>query len=96
MVGDNTIPLPLALPPDDGAARARSPLLPVRHQPDFFVCDIVDAAIKGDTASMEHPVFSLSKKPDMKIRRYENGDKWVEIRPIATSSSTASANSSQR
>lgn len=59
----------------------RSPLLPVRHQPDFFVCDIFDAAMKGDSASMEHPIFSLSKKPDMKIRRYENGDKWAEVRP---------------
>jgi Replication initiator protein A len=60
---------------------ARSPLLPIRHQPDFFVCDIVDAAFKGDQTSMEHPVFSLSKKPDMKTRRYENGDKWMEIVP---------------
>ena len=68
-VGDNT--------------KARSPLLPVRHQPDFFVCDVFDAALKGDSASMEHPIFSLSKKPDMKTRRYENGDSWAEVRPGA-------------
>lgn len=61
--------------------RPRSPLLPIRHQRDFFVCDIFDAAVKGDTASMEHPIFSLSKKPDLKVRRYENGDKWAEVRP---------------
>jgi hypothetical protein len=71
----------------DGAesevAKARSPLLPVRHQADFFVCDVFDAALKGDTASMEHPIFSLSKKPDMKIRRYDNGAHWAEIRPSA-------------
>jgi hypothetical protein len=65
----------------DNTKIARSPLLPIRHQPDFFVCDIVDAAFKGDQTSMEHPVFSLSKKPDMKTRRYENGDKWMEIVP---------------
>jgi hypothetical protein len=59
----------------------RSPLLPIRHQRDFFVCDVFDAALKGDRASMEHPIFSLSKKPDMKVRRYENGDSWAEIRP---------------
>lgn len=59
----------------------RSPLLPVRHQPDFFVCDIFDAAMKGDSASMEHPIFSLSKKPDMKVRRYDNGGRWAEVRP---------------
>lgn len=56
-------------------------MLPVRHQPDFFVCDVFDAAVKGDTASMEHPIFSLSKKPDLKIRRYENGERWAEVRP---------------
>jgi hypothetical protein len=67
----------------DDQLKERSPLLPVRHQPDFFVCDVFDAALKGDSASMEHPIFSLSKKPDMKIRRYENGDSWAEVRPGA-------------
>jgi hypothetical protein len=33
----------------------RTPLLPLRHaQGDFFVCDIFDAAPKGDMASMAH------------------------------------------
>lgn len=32
-------------------------------------------------ASMEHPVFTLSTKPDMKSRRYQNGDNWIEISP---------------
>lgn len=68
-------------PVGDTTKLARSPLLPIRHQPDIFVCDVVDAAFKGDQTSMEHPVFSLSKKPDMKTRRYENGDKWMEIVP---------------
>ena len=68
MVGNNT--------------KARSPLLPDRmQQGDFFVCDIFDAAPKGDMASMEHPVFSISTKPDKNIRRYENGDVFVEIVP---------------
>ena len=60
----------------------RSPLLPDRHpQRDLFVCDIVDAAPKGDMSSMEHPVFSLSTKPDMRPRRYERGANWMEISP---------------
>lgn len=64
--------------------KQRPPLLPVRHpQPDFFVCDIFDAAPKGDTASMEHPIFSLSTKPDTNIRRYENNGSFVEIQPSA-------------
>lgn len=79
MVGENT-----NIPADAGeSTKGRSPLLPVRHQPDFFVCDVFDAALKGDSASMEHPIFSLSKKPDMKTRRYENGEKWAEVRPSA-------------
>ena len=60
----------------------RSPLLPDRHpQKDLFVCDIVDAVPKGDMSSMEHPVFSLSTKPDMRPRRYERGENWIEISP---------------
>lgn len=59
----------------------RSPLLPDRHQPDLFVADIIDAVPKGDLASMEHPVFSLSTKPDMRPRRYERGDSWLEVTP---------------
>lgn len=88
MVGENTNlagqaqeELPFSDPAPSDVAKTRSPLLPVRHQRDFFVCDIFDAAVKGDSASMEHPIFSLSKKPDFKVRRYENADKWAEIRP---------------
>jgi plasmid replication initiation protein len=57
-------------------------LLPLRHQQhDLFVCDVADAVLKDDMASMEHPFFSLSKKPELNIRRYENGDRWVEVVP---------------
>ena len=60
----------------------RDPLLPKRHpQQDFFVCDIVDAAIKGDMGSMEHPVFSLTTKPDMKAREYRNGGTFMRVNP---------------
>lgn len=60
----------------------RSPLLPDRTaQGDFFICDILDAAPKGDMASMEHPIFSLATKPDTRIRRYENGRAFVEVVP---------------
>ena len=61
---------------------ARAPLLPDRYPtPDFFVCDLFDAAPKGDMASMEHPIFSLSTKPDRRIRRYEHHDHFVQITP---------------
>lgn len=45
------------------------------------MCDIFDAAPKGDMASMEHPIFSLSTKPDRGIRRYEHNGLFVEITP---------------
>jgi len=62
--------------------KERSPLLPLRHpQRDFFVCDVFDAAPKSDMASMEHPLFTLSTKPDMTTRRYEHNGKWLEIKP---------------
>src|SRR5271166_7042805 len=64
-------------------ARERPPLLPERRIADFFVCDLMDAAPKGDMASMEHPIFSLSTKPDHRIRRYEHGSTFVEIKPSA-------------
>jgi plasmid replication initiation protein len=62
--------------------QSRSPLLPDRHPVgDFFVCDIFDAVPKSDMASMEHPIFSLSTKPDRRVRRYENGSNYIEIQP---------------
>tara|TARA_R110000737_G_scaffold325334_1_gene338646 strand:- start:476 stop:1534 length:1059 start_codon:yes stop_codon:yes gene_type:complete len=69
----------------------RSPLLPDRQdQGDFFVCDIFDAAPKGDMASMAHPIFSLSTKPDHQIRRYEDetGRNYVEVRPSSVGLAT--------
>ena len=60
----------------------RSPLLPHRHpQGDFFVCDIFDAVPKADMASMEHPIFSLSTKPDTRIREYEHNGIKIAIKP---------------
>ncbi|HEX2524899.1 MAG TPA: replication initiator protein A [Geminicoccus sp.] len=49
--------------------------------PQFFVCDLFDVTWKGDMASMEHPIFSLSTKPDHRLLRYENGPSYVEIQP---------------
>ena len=67
----------------------RSPLLPDRHpQRDLFVCDIVDAVPKGDMSSMENPVFALSTKPDMRTRRYERGENWIQIAPSRTGLAT--------
>lgn len=67
---------------DPVETQERSPLLPDRHpEPDFFICDIFDAAPKSDTASMEHPLFTLSTKPDMLVREYKNGQNWLRVSP---------------
>lgn len=67
---------------DSAALPARSPLLPDRHpQRDLFVCDIVDAVPKGDMASMENPIFTLSTKPDMNPRKYVRGENFIEVSP---------------
>ena len=67
---------------NDPPGKDRSPLLPDRiGQQDLFVCDIFDAAPKGDMASMEHPIFSLSTKPDTRPRRYEHNNITIEIKP---------------
>ena len=58
------------------------PLLPDRHrQGDFFLCDIFDAIPKDDLVTMEHPVFSLSTRPDRRILRYAHNDVQIEVTP---------------
>lgn len=69
-------------PVDPQEGNERPPLLPVRHpNQDLFICDVLDAIPKDDMASMEHPVFSLSTKPDNRTRRYEHNDSVIEIIP---------------
>lgn len=68
MVTENTNPL--------------TPLLPDRHpQHDLFICDVADAVLKDVMQHMEHPFYSLSKKPETSVKRYRNGDRWLEITP---------------
>jgi plasmid replication initiation protein len=57
-------------------------LLPARHtKGDLFICDVADAVLKDIMPQMEHPFYSLSKKPETKIRRYEHNGNWLEIIP---------------
>lgn len=57
-------------------------LLPAKHNAgDLFICDVADAALKDLIPQMEHPFFSLSKKPDTTIRKYEHNGNWLEIVP---------------
>lgn len=69
--------------PNEGA------LAPIRHpQQDFFLAQIFDAPLKDDYATMEHPMFSLSKTPDLKIRVYEHNGNSITITPSAAGLAT--------
>ena len=48
---------------------------------DFFVCDFFGVAPKHDLASMEHPLFSLSTRPDRRILTYQHNDVDVTVTP---------------
>lgn len=61
-----------------------SALLPIRHpNKDFFACNIFDTlpGFRDDMASMEHPVFSLSTKPDHRVLYYEHNGNSITIKP---------------
>jgi len=57
-------------------------LAPEKHgQGNFFIADAIDAAVKDDIGSMEHPIFSLKKSGDTEIRRYEHNGVHIEVTP---------------
>src|SRR5664279_1138010 len=73
---------------EDGTDRANQ-LAPIRHpQQDLFLAQMFDAALKDDQASMEHPMFSLSKTPDLNIRVYEHNGNSITITPSANGLAT--------
>lgn len=60
----------------------RRVLLPERYpQADLFICDAVDTSIKDIAGQMEHPIYSLQKRPDIEIRRYEHNGISIEVTP---------------
>ena len=48
---------------------------------DFFVCDFFAAGPKHDLASMEHPIFSLSTRPDRRILSYQHNGTEITVTP---------------
>ena len=57
-------------------------LAPIRHpNRDFFILDLQDIAPKDDTASAEHPFFSLATKPDMRHLHYGHAGNELTIIP---------------
>ena len=58
-----------------GAGRAQA------LQGEFFLCDIFDALPKDDLASMEHPLFSLSTRTDLRILSYAHNGVEITVTP---------------
>lgn len=52
-----------------------------RQTGDFFVCDFFAPNPKHDLASMEHPIFSLSTRPDRRILHYTHNDAEITVTP---------------
>lgn len=58
-----------------------------RSKCEFFSCYVFDS-YKDDTASMEHPIFSLSTKPDFRVLVYEHNGNTIRIKPSYTGLAT--------
>lgn len=57
------------------------PAGPGKGQGDFFFCDLLDVLPKDDLASMEHPIFSLSTRPDRRILSYARNGAEITVVP---------------
>jgi len=68
---------------------SKTQLIPEKYpQGDLFICDVADAILKDIMPQMEHPFYSLSKKPCTEPRRYEHNGNWVEIIPTIKGAAT--------
>lgn len=57
-------------------------------QLDIFLGELMAPASKDDVGSMEHPMFSIKKGGDRKIRRYDHNGYFIEITPSVKGSAT--------
>lgn len=63
------------------AAELTAGAIPPEGQGDFFLCDIFGAIPKNDLVSMEHPLFSLSTRPDRRILNYQHNGAEITVTP---------------
>ena len=75
------------IPNNGGAEQMTDPLMQpsvaadVPLQGDFFVCDFMSVMPKHDLATMEHPLFALTTRPDRRILNYVHNGAEVTITP---------------
>ena len=63
------------------AASGAPPEFALLGPQEFFVCDFFAAVPKHDLASMEHPIFSLSTRPDRRVISYEHNGATLTVTP---------------
>ena len=57
-------------------------LIPDKYpQGELFLCDVKNATLKDIIQEMEHPFYSLSKKPETNIREYRHNGNVLKITP---------------
>ena len=82
---------PAATPPEGPAVPETPPVpAPLETDPnrDLFICDVADAVLKDVMQQMEHPFYSLSKKPVTGVREYRRGDHWLRVTPAVAGLAT--------
>jgi plasmid replication initiation protein len=57
-------------------------------QGELFVCEIANWPVKDDLASMEIPLFSLSKNKDLETREYRRGNRFIRVIPSSVGAAT--------
>jgi len=71
-----------------GKSRSNMAEKPEPKQIDMFVPEITSWPLKDDLASMEVPIFSLSKNVDTEIRVYKRGNRTIRIIPSSAGAAT--------
>lgn len=74
-----------SVPPagEKGVLLPMASAVPVAELPSggFFVADVFDVLPKDDLGSMEHPMFSLSTRPDLRILSYAHNGVEITVTP---------------
>lgn len=55
------------------------PLMPRRYRPGLFSLDVSSLSVKDAQPQLEHPIFSLSKRPDLRPREYSSPDDRIKV-----------------
>lgn len=64
------------------------PTVPIQSDLFVFLDAPCDFSVKEDISSMEYPIFSLTKKPDTRLRTYSRGGKVLRIIPSVVGAAT--------